>query len=164
MKTNILKPIVIVALSVISLTIVAQNIKSTSYKQENNLLAFLESEMTTPSLEEELEMQLNKLIELCKFYPSNYEEAYLAKTSDEDVLAEIALVLEKELKFKPEESLVNSSAEMIVLNEITNELTAQVKYNPSDSMVDTEKENSEELSNVLDELYTTVKYKPTILQ
>lgn len=163
MKTKILKPIVIVALSVLSLTIVAQNIKSTNYKHESDLLALLESRYTTPSLNEELEIQLNKLMELCKFYPGN-NEIYLSDNSGEDILAEINLELEKELKFNPEISIVNSSEEMMILEEISNELEDQVKYRPSESRVDTEKENSLELSEILSQLYDNVKYKPTILQ
>lgn len=156
----------IVALSIVTLTAVAQNTKSINFRkaQDNTLLASIENSRFISTVSNELEEQLEKLAELTKFYPQADIPFTAFTYSTEETFSSIAEELEKTIKFRPEESMVSPAAEMMVFEAISNELEESAKYTPSESMMDPANENANVLNEALVELEKDARYHPAVLQ
>lgn len=138
MKTKIFKPVAIVALSIVSLTIVAQNITNAQANKKSDLLA--------------------STGEMLALADASKDEPSEASTFDY-VLNEF----ENVVKYNPESSIVNTYDNEVILEEVTEEMKSYLKYNPAESMVDPQNEISADLTKVLDELSKVVKYNPSDL-
>lgn len=166
MKTKIFNPIVIAALSILSLNLSAQNTKSinVALKHEKNLLAMSERKNAILVIKENLDYQLSKLAEYVKYNPGTITPAENTEPFETSSWSSISEELKKEVKFIPTKSILLKYEQEMLAEEITNELKPMVKYNPSQSSLAEQYETENEIATVLNELETFVKYKPTAIQ
>jgi hypothetical protein len=139
MKTKILKPVAVVALSILSFTIGAQNIHNAETNKSMELLACA-----------------NNAVASADVTHSEWE--------NDEAFEYILNEFEKVVKYNPENSVVNTYDSDLLFEEVTCEMEKYLKYKPTDSMVDPQNEITVELSEVMAELYNVVKFKPTDLQ
>jgi hypothetical protein len=161
MKTQIFKSIAIFSLSVLVFTVYAQNTRSLKKYPYDQLLAVNDyrSEMTTA---DDLNVQLLKMVNLVKYYPAPYNSAS-AEPMLTEVIENLSMELEKDVKFHPEESIVNTYEMMIFAEEINTSLEEKVRFNPSDSELIRGYDLEDDFEEIQSELSKIVKYKPTII-
>lgn len=164
MKTQIYKWMAITVISVLTLSINAQNTKKYSLNRyyAEQLLENIRNYDMLSAVSEEISNRMMELAGFCKFNPKTDALAYY----DPDYSASIETIaseLEKDVKFRPAESLVNEMDNMKALDEVKNELKMNVKYNPSESVVNAEYETSAAFSEILSELEKDAKFHPEVL-
>lgn len=165
MKTKIYNPIVIAALSILSLTANAQNTKSynASLRHDHQLLASAERKSSILTVKNDLDTQLSKIAEYVKFTPKSDKTEYTGAV-EFSYWTNLLKELEPSVKYTPEAtSLIKYEQEMLA-EEISNELTPLVKFNPAESQVIQQYELKDKFAGILKELEAEVKYKPTTIQ
>lgn len=164
MKTKIFKSIAILTVSLLTLTMYAQNTKSVklvSYSPNSNKVR--ESNTMLSYLNDELKQNIIKLTEFTRFYP-NEDAAKIPVNNESEVMKDLAKELETTAKFNPKESFAMMNDEAIEMEKIQKELEEVVKYKPSQEMDSQVSNLQDEFSRIQEELKQVVQYKPTNIQ
>lgn len=164
MKTRTLKSIAIAAISLMTLTVYAQNTKSikmVSYtptketsSRGNDLMSYLNGE---------LKQYISKLAEYTRFYPNN-EVNMTSATEESLVMENLVKELETSAKYNPEESLAMKSDEAAEFEKIQNELKSVVKYVPSLETESPSQVSQDDFAEIQKELKEVAQYKPANIQ
>lgn len=165
MKTKIYNPIVIAALSILSLTANAQNTKSynVSIRNDHQLLASAERKNPILMIKDDLDIQLSKVAEYVKFTPKSDKTEYTSEV-ESTYWTNLLKELEPSVKYNPEAtSLIKYEQEMLA-EEISKELVPLVKFNPAESEIIQQYDLKDKFAGILKELEAEVKYKPTTIQ
>lgn len=161
MKTQIFKSIAIFSLSVLVFTLNAQNTRSLKKYSPDQLLAVNDTRSEN-LIADNLNERLLKMVNLVKYNPAPYSPVS-AEPMLNEVIENLTLELEKDVKFNLAETVVNTYEMMIVAEEINNNLEENVKFNPSHSEIIREYDLEDNFEEIQSELYKIVKYKPTII-